>query len=149
MIQLIPYIYLILAMLDRTAHGLTSSICARVPDGNFVRSSQSCNSYNRCINGQPQHGVCPKGYSFGSRSQMCETNIEVDCRLCSPFGIQHIPNPDSCQTYYRCVNGVRTSMTLFRWTTSSIATTVTVILRQKYGVKRKTTFVNRSSRWDL
>ncbi|XP_037041236.1 peritrophin-48-like [Bradysia coprophila] len=111
MIQLIPYVYLILAMLDRTAQGLTSSICARVPDGNFVRSSQSCNSYNRCINGLPQHGVCPKGYAFGSRSQMCETNIEVDCRSCSPFGIQHIPNPDSCQTYYRCVNGVRTSMT--------------------------------------
>lgn len=26
-------------------------------------------------------------------------------------GIQHIPNPNNCQMYYRCVNGVRTSMT--------------------------------------
>lgn len=26
-------------------------------------------------------------------------------------GIQHIPNPDNCRMYYRCVNGVRTSMT--------------------------------------
>lgn len=81
---------------------------------------------------QPMHGVCPRGYAFSPRNQMCETNINVDCRLCSPFGIcnfkyfqlvslnkplwivsgiQHIPNPDNCQMYYRCVNGVRTSMT--------------------------------------
>lgn len=33
------------------------------------------------------HGVCPKGYAFSPRNQMCETNIEVDCRSCSPFGI--------------------------------------------------------------
>lgn len=26
-------------------------------------------------------------------------------------GIQNIPNPDNCNMYYRCVNGVRTTMT--------------------------------------
>lgn len=44
-------LYLFLLMLGRTL-GLTSSICATVPDGNYVRSSQSCNAYNRCVNGQ-------------------------------------------------------------------------------------------------
>lgn len=109
MIQKTTFFYLLL-MLGRSL-GLTSSICATVPEGSYVRSSVSCNSYNRCLNGQPHHGVCPKGYAFSPRTQLCDSNIEVDCRACSPFGIQHISNPDNCQMYYRCVNGIRTSMT--------------------------------------
>ncbi|KAJ6635120.1 Peritrophin-44 [Pseudolycoriella hygida] len=110
MIQTITLSYLLLTLLNVT-HGLTSSICATVRDGNYVRSSRSCNSYNLCMYGRPQHGTCPKGYAFNPTNQVCETNFEVDCRSCSPFGIQHIANPDNCQMYYRCVNGVRTSMT--------------------------------------
>lgn len=44
-------------------------------------------------------------------NQMCYRNMDVDCRLCSPYGIQNIPYPDNCSMYYRCVNGVRTTMT--------------------------------------
>lgn len=37
--------------------------------------------------------------------------VSVNKPLWIVSGIQHIPNPDNCQMYYRCVNGVRTSMT--------------------------------------
>lgn len=43
---------LIVLLISKCIYATTSSICARVPDGHYVRSSQSCNSYNRCLNGQ-------------------------------------------------------------------------------------------------
>lgn len=56
------------------------------------------------------HGMCPKGFSFSPLSQTCNHNIDVDCQSCSPHGIQNIAYPDNCSWYYRCVNGVRTTM---------------------------------------
>lgn len=118
---------LIILLASKTIFAHTSSICAAVPNGYFVRSSQSCDSYNRCINGQvkcvslqiyfhfkyfvlnydyqPSHGVCPRGFSFNPLSQTCSHNIDVDCHSCSSYGIQNIPHPDNCAMYYRCVNG--------------------------------------------
>ncbi|KAJ6645696.1 Peritrophin-44 [Pseudolycoriella hygida] len=101
----------VFSMFARSIFAVTSSICAEVPDGYFVRSSQSCNSYNHCTNGQASYGMCPKGFSFNPLRQICDQNIEVDCQLCSPYGIQNIPHPDSCAMYYRCVKGKRKTMT--------------------------------------
>lgn len=48
---------LIVLLVSKSIIADTSSICAQVPNGHFVRSSQSCDSYNRCINGQVRHPV--------------------------------------------------------------------------------------------
>lgn len=83
----------------------------------------------KCL--QAIHGECPKGFAFSAWSQTCDNNFDVNCIACSPFGIfnilnsttssswpslspfsgiQHISNPNNCQMYYRCINGVRTNM---------------------------------------
>lgn len=57
------HLVLIIFLISKTIFAYTSSICAQVPDGYFVRSSKSCNSYNRCINGQVISSKCIILYS--------------------------------------------------------------------------------------
>ncbi|KAJ6646288.1 Peritrophin-44 [Pseudolycoriella hygida] len=86
-----------------------ATACAGVPDGIFVRNSESCRAYYYCANGTAFRNECPETYVFDTVRQLCDIPSRVDCSACSFAGVQHIAHPLECSQYYVCVAGVRTS----------------------------------------
>lgn len=85
-----------------------STACAGVPDGSFVRNSNSCRAYYYCQNGVAHANECPENYLFEPVQQTCHIPSYVQCIGCSPFGIQNLAHPSDCTLYYSCVTGIRT-----------------------------------------
>lgn len=87
-----------------------STACSGVAAGNFVRNSASCQAYFYCDGRNAWDGYCPPNYHFNARTQICDQPQNVDCTGCSPYGIQHIQNPTTCNGFYICANGQRTAL---------------------------------------
>lgn len=87
-----------------------NTACVGVNAGNFVRNSASCQSYYYCDGRNAWTGDCPPNHHFNARLQVCDHSQNVDCTECSPWGVQHIPNPTNCNGYYRCSNGQKSQM---------------------------------------
>lgn len=84
--------------------------CAGVPAGQFVRNSESCQSYYFCDGKRAIPAMCPSNYLFNAKSQVCDHAVSVDCTECSTFGIQHLSDPSNCNGYLQCVNGQRSTV---------------------------------------
>lgn len=85
--------------------------CAGVREDMFVRNAESCAAYYRCRGQIGEPDSCPGAYMFDPISQTCNERQEVDCRQCSPFGIQNLEDSDDRKRYYACVAGARTHRT--------------------------------------
>lgn len=103
-------------------NGQNSLACAGVTTGNFVRNSASCKMYYYCDGVIAHSGACPRDLMFNSRFQTCDLAHNVDCYECSARGVQHLQHPTSCNSYYRCTNGVRTTVTCSANLTFDLAT---------------------------
>lgn len=99
-----------LSYLDSPVSGQSSLACAGVALGNFVRNSASCQLYYYCNGQSALSGSCPTNFMFNARTQTCDPPQNVDCYECSTRGVQHLQHPTSCSSYYRCTNGVRTTV---------------------------------------
>ncbi|XP_037046953.1 peritrophin-44-like [Bradysia coprophila] len=88
-----------------------ATACAGVPNGTFVRNSNSCRAYYYCENGEAHGSECPENYLFEPIQQVCHLPSYVECTGCSLYGLQNIPHPMDCTKYYQCVAGVRTLKT--------------------------------------
>lgn len=85
--------------------------CAGVADDRFVRNSESCNAYYSCRDQLAEEAFCPGAFLFEAVTQTCDIATNVDCTLCSPFGVQNLEDPSDRHKYYKCVTGVRTHRT--------------------------------------
>jgi len=75
----------------------------------FAAAAVSCDSYVICMGGDEIHGQrCPAGLLFEPVSQICG---QSSCQECSPFGVQNLPHPDSCNQFIECIMGTRTFRT--------------------------------------
>lgn len=90
--------------------GQSELACAGVPTGNFVRNSESCQSYYYCDGRTAIPAVCPDGFLFDAQAQVCDHPFNVDCTECSHFGIQHLEDPTTCNGYLQCVNGKQSTV---------------------------------------
>jgi len=86
--------------------------CLGVPQHlphSFAASAESCDAYVICMGGQVIHGQrCPVPHMFEPVTQTCG---QSSCQDCSPFGIQNLPHPDSCEQFIECIMGTRTFRT--------------------------------------
>lgn len=82
--------------------------CAGVPNGEFVRNSESCSAYYYCNNERAIRATCPAPFVFEPRNQVCDNSFSVDCTVCSPRGIQNLEDPNDCRRFFHCAAGIRT-----------------------------------------
>lgn len=107
----IKIILLWTVLLQRMANAQSELACAGVPAGQFVRNSNSCQSYYFCDGHTSIAAKCPANYLFNAKTQMCDSPPNVNCNECSALGIQHLPDPSSCTGYLQCVNGEQSQVT--------------------------------------
>jgi len=75
----------------------------------FAAAPESCNAYILCLGTQIIRGqTCPVNMNFEPISQTCGQST---CTDCSPFGIQDLHHPDSCDQFIRCTMGTREFLT--------------------------------------
>lgn len=85
------------------------SPCAGARDNSYVRHPLSCQSYFHCMHGRADlEDKCPEGFAFNFDDQICDFADLVICASCPLTGTIDIADPDACNFFYRCVNGVRT-----------------------------------------
>lgn len=82
-----------------------------MPNGQFVRNSESCSAYFYCNNGIAVPAACPSPFVFDPVNQICDQRMYVDCTSCSPFGIQNIEDQNDSRRYFNCIAGVRSHKT--------------------------------------
>lgn len=83
--------------------------CLDIPDNTYIPKPNSCNSYYHCANGKVNlESKCPEGFAFNFKEQLCDHEDAVKCAICPEEGSANFADPDNCNYYYRCVDGVRT-----------------------------------------
>lgn len=88
--------------------GQVQTACQNVPHNSFVANPASCSHYYVCASGVAHSRTCDPQWRFNPLNQMCDHPHLVDCQQCSPFGIQMLPNPNTCSGFIRCQHGQRT-----------------------------------------
>jgi len=85
------------------------SPCAGARDNSYVRHPLSCQSYYHCMHGRADlEDKCPTGFAFNFEDQICDFTDMVNCASCPLTGTVDVADPEACNYFYRCVNGVRT-----------------------------------------
>ncbi|CAF0920315.1 unnamed protein product [Brachionus calyciflorus] len=69
-----------------------------------------CSQFYRCINGVQATLTCPSGYLFDRSLKVCNPSNQVVCNTCNP-AIDLTPYPNDCSKFYKCINGVQTTLT--------------------------------------
>lgn len=87
----------------------TEFACQDAPDNSFARSQWSCQKYFHCVQGKADfEGTCPEGYAFNFDDQICDLADLVNCAVCPSTGTLDIADPDVCNFFTRCIDGVAT-----------------------------------------
>jgi Chitin binding Peritrophin-A domain len=61
------------------ASDVDHSMCDEVPNYQYLPSSEACNRYYQCMNGQAFPFLCPVGQFFDEPRQTCDLEDNVDC----------------------------------------------------------------------
>ncbi|RNA18636.1 cell death abnormality 1-like isoform X1 [Brachionus plicatilis] len=70
----------------------------------------NCSQFYRCVNDKQTILSCPPGYLFDREAKTCNPANQVNCNLCDP-NLDLTPYPNDCSKFYRCVNGVLSTIT--------------------------------------
>lgn len=85
------------------------SFCLDIPDNTYIPKPNTCHTYYHCSNGKVNlESKCPEGFAFNFKEQLCDHEEAVKCAICPEEGSANFADPDNCNYYYRCVDGVRT-----------------------------------------
>jgi len=103
-----------------TARGLFQ--CPNTGDG-YYEDAKQCDLYWDCLDGIAEERLCPDGLvfdPFSRKAEPCDHYFNVDCgdrlQLQEPKGVNDLcprlngfyahPNPNVCDSFYSCVDGV-------------------------------------------
>lgn len=73
--------------LEKLMNSCNNNPNSKIPDETY------CNFYHRCSNGNYQPALCPEGYLYSEKTQVCEAKLSVDCgkRIVIEFDHSSIP----------------------------------------------------------
>ncbi|XP_058825804.1 uncharacterized protein LOC131685836 [Topomyia yanbarensis] len=95
------------------------AMCKGIPENAYVRDSEYCYRFFKCVSGSPFPMTCPVDQFFDERQQRCRNSTEVTCPIEDQtrppptagvcVGVENsvqVPNRRTCNQFYTCVDEV-------------------------------------------
>lgn len=107
--------YLVLALSATQAEYDVATFCQLAGRDIKLPSLESCRRFYTCNTTEPIAHLCPAGQFFDKNAQVCKPEKLVDCidsqedseqAPCAHRHREFIPDPESCNGYIYCVNGI-------------------------------------------
>ncbi|XP_052873519.1 peritrophin-44-like [Anopheles cruzii] len=92
----------LIAMVTGIAHAQS---CTSYTYTTFLPDGKKCNFYTACVNQRATPLVCPSGYHFNVRKQLCDFPSEAGCIKCPAVGFANMAVDGSCKKFVQCFMG--------------------------------------------